>query len=109
MAKAYITRNEEMILLTIIRLKDNAYLVTILDLLNERTKKSWTIGNLFVSLEKLEQTGNIYSTVSNPTGKRGGKAIKYYSVSKRGITALKTIRSAQDDLWDGLYDSVFSN
>ena len=108
MVKTYITRNDEMILLSIFRLGDNAYLVTLLDLLNSSTKKKWTIGNLFVALEKLEETGYISSVLSEPVKKKGGKAIKYYSVTENGVTALKTVRSSQDALWDGLYEKIFS-
>jgi len=108
MVKTYITRNDEMVLLSILRLGDNAYLVTILDVLNETTKKKWTIGNLFVALEKLEETGYISSRISNPTKKKGGKSIKFFSVSDRGIAALKAVKSVQEELWDGLYKIIFT-
>ncbi|MFC1725284.1 hypothetical protein ACFL4T_06630 [candidate division KSB1 bacterium] len=108
MVKTYITRNDEMILLSIFRLGDNAYLVTILDLLNRATKKKWTIGNLFVALEKLEETDYISSILSEPVKKKGGKAIKFYTVTEKGVTALKTVRSSQEKLWDGLYEMIFS-
>jgi DNA-binding PadR family transcriptional regulator len=107
MTKTYLTRNDEMILLSIIRLKENAYLVTLLDLLNRTTKKRWTLGNLFVALEKLEEAGFISSKLSNPTNKKGGKAIKYYSMSEAGMKALRKVRSLQNDLWDGLYEMIF--
>ncbi|MFC1555784.1 hypothetical protein ACFL67_01745 [candidate division KSB1 bacterium] len=108
MVKTYITRNDEMILLSIFRLKDNAYLVTLLDILNSKTEKKWTIGNLFVALEKLETTGYITSRMSDPQKKPGGRAIKYFTVTKLGLEALKVVRSVQDDLWDGLYDTIIS-
>ena len=108
MTKPYITRNDEMILLSILRLGDNAYLVTLLESLNNTTRKRWTIGNLFVALEKLEETGYISSRLSQPTTKRGGKAIKYLSVTDRGISALKAVKSVGDELWDGMYDLIFS-
>ncbi|MFC1564702.1 PadR family transcriptional regulator [candidate division KSB1 bacterium] len=106
--KTYITRNDEMILLSIFRLGENAYLVTLLDLLNETTDKKWTIGNLFVALDKLEEKGYITGKVSDPTNKRGGRAIKYYSVTEIGVSSLKAVRSVQDELWDGLYKTIFS-
>lgn len=108
MVKTYITRNDEMILLSIFRLGDKAYLVTLLDLLNSTTKKKWTIGNLFVALDKLEENGYISSVLSEPTKKKGGKAIKYYLVTEKGVTALKTVKTSQDTLWNGLYETIFS-
>jgi len=109
MGKTYITRNNEMILISILRLGDNAYLVTLLDLLNQITRKKWTIGNLFVALEKLEETGYISSRLGEPRKKKGGRAIKFYTVTGDGIKALQTVRSAQDQLWDGLYDKIFGS
>ncbi|MFC1513816.1 PadR family transcriptional regulator [candidate division KSB1 bacterium] len=108
MNKKYLTRNDEMLMLAIMRLKDNAYLVTLRDFLNNNTGRKWTIGNIFVALEKLENLEYISSVLGEPTIKRGGKAIKYYSVTKDGIRELKKVRSIQDELWSGLYDHVFS-
>ena len=108
MGKTYITRNDEMILLSIFRLGENAYLVTLLELLNKITEKKWTIGNLFVALEKLEESRFISSRISDPTKKRGGRAIKFYSVTEKGVSALKKVRSVQDELWNGLDEAIFS-
>ena len=103
----YLTRREELMLLSILRLKDNAYLVTLRELLNENTDKKWSIGNVFDSLDKLEEAGYISPRIGEPSAKRGGKTVKYYSVTKLGIEALKTTRSVQDAMWEGLYDIVY--
>ncbi len=108
MVKTYLSLNDEMILLCILRLKDKAYLVSIREILLKTTKKKWTIGNIFVFLEKLEKLNYIESHLGSSTTKRGGRAIKFYSVTQTGIMALKTVRSVQDELWDGLFDYVFS-
>ncbi len=109
MVKTYITRNDEMILLAILKLGEGAYLVSIRDYLNESTRQKWSIGNLFVAFEKLESTGYITADIGKPSSKRGGKAKKFYSVTKFGIQALKTVKSVQDGLWNDMYDYVFSS
>ena len=51
----YLTLKDEMMLLSILRLGDEAYLVSLRKLLNKTTGKEWSVGNIFVSLEKLEK------------------------------------------------------
>ncbi len=103
-----LTRKDEMVLLAILRMGENAYLVPMRDLLNNSTGKKWSIGNVFVSLEKLEEYGMINANFGEPTSKRGGKAIKFYTVTKEGINALKSIKTIQDEMWNGLYATVFN-
>ena len=103
----YLTRRDELMLLSILRLGDNAYLVTLRELLNENTEKKWSIGNVFDSLDKLEEKGFIFPRIGEPSSKRGGKAVKYYNVTKSGIEALKAAKSVHDSMWEGLYDIVY--
>ena len=104
----YLTRNDEIILLAILRLKDLASLLNLRDNLNQKSRKKWSIGNLFVSLEKLEEFGLITSQVGKPTQKQGGKGIKFFMVSKLGIKALREIKTVQEEIWDGLTELVFN-
>ena len=94
-----LTRHEEHVLLTILHLKDNAYLVTVKEHLEDRTSKEVSFGTLYVSLKRLEKMGYIRHRVGEATSKRGGKAIKYYSVTKTGIRALEKNREVQDSMW----------
>ena len=104
-----LTLKDELMLLAILRLQDDAYLVKLREYLNNNTNKKWTIGNVFVSLDKLEELDYISPYLGEPTAKRGGKAIKYYKVTDAGIEALKATRAMQDSMWDGLYDLIFSD
>ncbi|MFC1561524.1 PadR family transcriptional regulator [candidate division KSB1 bacterium] len=105
----YITRKEELMLLAILKLGSGAYLVRLREFLNDNTEKRWTVGNVFVTLEKLEESDYIRSRIGEPTAKRGGKAIKYYQVTDSGREALRTVKTVQDEMWDGIYDFVFDN
>ena len=103
----YLTRKDELMILSILKLGDEASLNMIRDHLNTNTDRKWSIGNVFVSLERLENLGYVHPKLGEPTGKRGGKAVKYYHVSKAGMHVLKETRKMQDGLWEGLYDVVF--
>ena len=96
-----LTRHEEHVLLTILHLKDNAYLVTIKEYLEGRTSKELSFGTLHVLLSRLEKTGYVRYKVGKASSKRGGKAIKYYSVTKTGLRTLEKVREVQNTMWNG--------
>lgn len=96
-----LTRHEEHVLLTILHLKDNAYLVTIKEYLEGRTTKELSFGTLHVLLNRLEKMGYVRFQVGEATSKRGGKAIKYYSVTKTGLRTLEKVREVQNTMWNG--------
>ena len=52
-----LTRPEELILLTVLRLKDEAYCVPIFDEIQKLTEKNWTLGSIYPPLYRLEQRG----------------------------------------------------
>ena len=105
----YLTRKDELMILSILRMGKSASLVKLRELLNENTDKKWSIGNVFVSLEKLENLGYISTKLGEPTGKRGGRAVKFYIVSKVGMTVLKETKKMQDGMWEGLHETVFDS
>ena len=96
-----LTRHEEHILLTVLHLEDNAYLVTIKEFLEDLTLKELSFGTLYVLLKRLEKVDYVRHRVGVATSKRGGKAIKYYSVTKLGVRALEKTREVQKSLWNG--------
>ena len=102
-----LTLNDELVLLAILKLGENAYIVKLREYLNENTDKKWSVGNVFILLEKLEEFGYVKWRMGEPTAKRGGKAIKFYSVSKAGIEALKAKKNMVDEMWHGLTDIIF--
>lgn len=105
----YLTRKDEMMCLAILRLEDEASLVGLRALLNEHTGRRWSIGNVFVSLDKLESLGYIESQLGEPTGRRGGKAVKFYRLTPVGMEALRETKKMQDGMWTGLHDVVFDD
>ena len=53
----YLSRPEEIVLLAVLKLKGNAYGVSIRKLVQEITEKYWSIGAIYVPLERLEKKG----------------------------------------------------
>jgi DNA-binding PadR family transcriptional regulator len=98
----YLTRKEELILLTVFKLKDSAYLVSIREHLNRNTNKKWSVGNVYVPLDRMGKAGYLEFYIGEPTDKRGGKAIKYYRLTDVGLNALAEIKKVNDVMWEGL-------
>ena len=83
-----LTRNEEMILLSIWKLKDNAYGVTIRKNFKTITERTLNFGSLYNTLYRLTQRGFVTSEESKPLSRQGGRRKILYSLTKSGEEAL---------------------
>jgi DNA-binding PadR family transcriptional regulator len=93
---------EELVLLALIRLKDNAYGVTIRRELTERVGKDVSIGAVYTTLERLEGKGFVSSRVGEATPQRGGRAKRFFRLEARGADALAASRDAVARMGEGL-------
>jgi PadR family transcriptional regulator PadR len=98
----YLGEFEQLILLAILRLGDNAYGVTIRAELMERARRHVAPGALYTALERLETKGLLTSRMGDPTPQRGGRAKRYVTVTASGIEALRRALQAYERLLDGL-------
>lgn len=94
-----LTKLEENVLLTILKLKENAYIVSIKDQLEHFTGKNLSFGALYVSLNRLIKYGYLSSIIGESSAARGGRAKKYYKLTKDGVSALRHIRRLQSLMW----------
>lgn len=93
---------EQMTLLAILRVGDDAYGVTIRAELAERTGRNVAPGAMYTALERLETKGLITSRMSDPTPQRGGRAKRHVKVTPTGVEALTRAVEAYERLLDGL-------
>ncbi len=101
MADKYISRPEEIILLAVWKLKDNAYGITIRKFIQEMTGKYWSIGAIYVPLERLEKKGLLTSYNSNPSPERGGRRKRLFKITLAGIKELNELYRINSVLWKG--------
>jgi len=94
-----LSRNEEILLVAVLRLKDNAYGVTIRGLVSRMTGYTWTFGVIYVFLDKLVRKGLLEKASSNPTAQRGGRSKCMYVLSPRGFEALNELQEMHDMIW----------
>ncbi len=93
---------EQMVLLAILRLEDEAYGLNVMRELKERAKREVSRGALYAVLDRLEGKGIVVSRFGDPTPGRGGKPRRYMSVTPLGVEALQRARMAWHSLSEGL-------
>ena len=79
---------EQLVLLAVVRLTDDAYAVSIRDEIEERTGIALGRGSVYVTLDRLNRKGYLTSTLSDPTPERGGKARRCFAITTAGRRAL---------------------
>jgi len=99
-----LTKPEELLLLAICNLKEDAYGVEILKYVSEKTGNEWSIGSIYVPLDRLARLGYVETYLGEPTAKRGGKKKRYFKITKLGLETLRENKRIQDDLWSEMPD-----
>ena len=79
---------EQVVLLAILRLEDRAYGVAIRAEIAECTGREPSPGALYTTLDRLERKVLVSSRVGDPTPERGGRAKRFYTVTKNGVSAV---------------------
>ena len=97
-----LSRTEEFFLLAVHRLRDDAYGVTIADMLTQTSGKKWVLGAVYVPLERLEKKGYLTSFLGDPTNKRGGRSKRLYRLTRAGLNALIVTKKLELSLWEGI-------
>ncbi len=98
----FIGEFEQLVLLTLLQLEDNAYALPLREGLNEVAGRKVSRGALYRTLDRLEQKGFIGWELEDDTPVRGGHPRRRFTVTRQGITALRDSREALMELWDGL-------
>ena len=97
-----LSKAEEVFLIAIYHLKDNAYGVSICEKIHNITGKLYTYGTLYKILDQLVRRGYVTKIEGEPTKERGGRRKQFYRLTSDAILALKNSHSAQISLWRGI-------
>jgi DNA-binding PadR family transcriptional regulator len=93
---------EQLVLLAILRLGDEAYGVPIVEEILERTGRDVSRAAVYIALRRLRQKGLVSSWLADPEPVPGGRAKRYFRVEPAGIDRLAEARSTLLSMWDGL-------
>lgn len=102
MTNSHLTKNEEIILLSILRLQGNAYGVSIKKQIQELTGNDWNYGLLYCTLDQLVKKGMLIKREGKPMRERGGRRKIFYSISASGKRSLKQAYELKESLWEGI-------
>ena len=97
--KEHLGELEELILLLIVMLKDEAYGFAIRKSLKEQAGRTVTIGAVHGTVNRLEKKGFVESEMSGATEVRGGRRKRVFTVTAAGKKALEKSRDIKVNLW----------
>lgn len=102
MAQNSLGEFEELVLLMVAALHDEAYGVAILTGLEQELDKSMNISAVHVALKRMEDKGYVRSRFGGITEERGGRRKKYYVITALG----KRVLDGQFALRSSIYNRI---
>jgi PadR family transcriptional regulator PadR len=100
--RAYLGEMELMVLLAVVRLGEDAYGVPISKELLILAGREVALGSIYAALDRLERKDFVSSLLGDPTPERGGRAKRFFRVTRTGVRTLKMTRAALMNLWSGI-------
>ena len=97
-----LSRAEEIILLSIFKLRDDAYGVTIREQIKRDVGNYWSFGVIYKTLKKMTSKGFVKKVKSEPLAERGVRSKDFYEMTPKGIEALEEIQKVHASTWDGV-------
>ena len=98
----YLGNFDLMALLALLRLGEGAYGVTIARELEEQTCREVVVASVYATLERLQERGLVTSSLGESTPERGGRAKRYFRITKAGVREVRDARRSLMNLWKGL-------
>jgi len=99
---------EEIVLLVVGILYDEAYGVAIQEEMKQRCDRATTLSTIHVALHRLEEKGYLESRLDGATNERGGRRKLLFRVTKSGQKAIATSRDLRNELWRAIPKTAFT-
>ena len=93
---------EEIVILTVGILGDNAYGVAIKDEIEKRVQREVSVGAMQTTLRRLEKKGFLAAQQGESSPSRGGRPKLFFSITPYGKKAIRKSRETRNALWDAL-------
>lgn len=100
-----LTRAEELILLAVWKLEDNAYCIPIREQISAITGENWSLGSIYMPLDRLVKKRYLNSYLSDSTPERGGRHKRIYKLTDQGMDELLRVRDVQANMWRDVPES----
>lgn len=93
---------EQLVLLSLTRLGQDAYGVPIADDIGARTGREISLGAVYKTLERLEDKGLVSSRIGEPTAERGGRRRRHFEMLPLGARSLRDAYRAISGMTAGI-------
>jgi PadR family transcriptional regulator PadR len=102
MSREAIGNFELIVMLALIRLGERSYGVPISRTIEESTGREVLMGSVYAALERLAEKGFVSPEIGEPTPERGGRAKRYFRVTKEGLRQVRDTQVTLIKLWQGV-------
>ena len=100
---------EELVMLSVAILYDDAYGVAIQREIESRCGRSITISTVHAVLSRLEEKGFVNSRYDGATPERGGRRKHLFRLTVAGQKVLEEAKVLRNTMWDAIPKIVFTN
>ena len=100
----FLSRLEEILLLAIWKLEDEAFGISIIEQVEKDTSQSWMSGSIYGALNRLKRNGYIETTRIEQSPENTGRPRIYYTLTQSGKDKLIAIQKVNRSLWQGVPD-----
>ena len=107
MKKYHLGEFEELVMLAVGILNNEAYSVSIKDELEERLSRTVSMGALHTALKRMEEKGFLKSFAGEATEDRAGRPKRYFEITALGKKAIQHTKDTRDDLWKAIPKTVW--
>lgn len=97
---------EELVLLVVAVLGNNAYGITVLEEIEKQTGRKLSISAVHTVLHRLTEKGYLTNEMGGETSERGGRRKRFFKLSSQGKDAINEIRQLREKLWQMLPNQI---
>jgi PadR family transcriptional regulator, regulatory protein PadR len=98
---------EEIVMLTVAVLYNDAYGISIKEEIEQRLHRKVSVGAMRTALQRLEDKGLLTSELGEATAVRGGKRKRFFKVTPYGKKALEQVMRTRMSLWESIPKVAF--
>jgi DNA-binding PadR family transcriptional regulator len=102
MKKFQLGEFEEIVMLTVGILHEEAYGVSIKKDIETRLSRKVSVGALQTALKRLEDKGYLKSREGEATQERAGRPKRYFTITAYGKKAMEYTRTTRNELWKAI-------
>jgi PadR family transcriptional regulator, regulatory protein PadR len=88
------------------RLGDDAYGLAVRRDVSDRTRRDYSVGAIYTTLDRLEKKGFVVSRTTDPTPVRGGRARRQFKATAAGLRAIRSAERVARSIWAGISTST---